>query len=169
MLFEPEQAWLHEVSPEREKQTDRHPVLYTGQWLRQLRIFPMFARRVYFYKLWNNTSYLIFLLILKCLEGKICCVTIVVGSNSMWKAKIAEIAKENRLKLDLVRIFEIFYHSPHCAWQWRHFIRDFIYTTEFLAGKFVMFGEDKMVAGLLRVIKGHFCSQIPAYFTLWRL
>jgi hypothetical protein len=48
MLFEPEQAWLHEVS---DRQTDRHPVLYTAQWLRQLRIFPMFGRRAYFYKL----------------------------------------------------------------------------------------------------------------------
>jgi hypothetical protein len=36
----------------------------------------------------------------------------VVGSNSMWKAKIAEIAKEKRLKLDLVRIFEIFTIVP---------------------------------------------------------
>ena len=32
MLFEPEQTWLHEVIPEREnRQTDRHPVLYTAQ------------------------------------------------------------------------------------------------------------------------------------------
>ena len=47
MLFEPEQAWLHEVLHfEREKQTNhRHPVLYPGQSLRQVRIFPIFARR----------------------------------------------------------------------------------------------------------------------------
>jgi hypothetical protein len=56
-------------------------------------------------------SYLIItviLLILKCLASKHCCVTVVVGSNNMWKAKIAKV---NRLKLYLVRIFEIFYHQ----------------------------------------------------------
>jgi hypothetical protein len=42
-------------------------------------------------------------------------------------------------------------------------------TVGFLAEKIVMFGEDKMAVGLLRVIKGHFCLQIPAYFTLQRL
>jgi hypothetical protein len=31
----------------------------------------------------------------------------VLGSNNMWKAKIAKV---NGLKLDLVRIFKIFYH-----------------------------------------------------------
>jgi hypothetical protein len=131
MLFEPEKAWLHEVS---DRQTDRHPVLYTAQWLRQLRIFPMFGRRAYFYKLWNNTSYLIFLLILKCLAGKDCCVAIVDGSNNMWKAKI------KRLKLDLVSIFEIFDRQIYGDIHWDtcdvSFIRDFVFTTEFLAGKF---------------------------------
>jgi hypothetical protein len=43
MLFEPEQAWLHEVISEHEI-IDRHPVLNTAQWLRQLRIFPMLGR-----------------------------------------------------------------------------------------------------------------------------
>ena len=68
--------------------TDRHSVLYTDQWLRQRRIFPMFARRVYFYKLWNNTSYLIFSLILKCLAGINCCVTIRTWVEQYGKAKI---------------------------------------------------------------------------------
>ena len=143
--------------------TDRHSVLYTAQWLRQLRIFPMFARIAYFYKLWNNTSYLIFSLILKCLAGINCCVTISTSVEQYGKAKI------RKKKLDLVCIFEIFHRqiwcSPHAHEQWhlwRQFIRDFAFTSEFLAGKFVMFEED---AGLLRVIEGHFCSQIPVYFT----
>ena len=43
MLFEPEQAWLHEVISEHEiKQTSS--AVYTAQWLRQLRIFPMLGR-----------------------------------------------------------------------------------------------------------------------------
>jgi predicted metal-dependent HD superfamily phosphohydrolase len=45
MLFEPEQAWLHEVISEHEiKQTDISSAVYTAQWLRQLRIFPMLGR-----------------------------------------------------------------------------------------------------------------------------
>ena len=87
---------------EREKQTDRQtlfhvPVLYTAQWL--LDNFPDV------------------LLILKCLASKNYCVTIVLASNNMWKAKIVKV---KRLKLDLVRIFKIFYGSPLCAWHlWR--------------------------------------------------
>jgi hypothetical protein len=47
MLFEPEQTWLHEVISEREnRQTDIQCCIQ----LRQLRIFPMFARRAYLYK-----------------------------------------------------------------------------------------------------------------------
>ena len=46
MLFEPEQTWLHEVIPLREKQTDIQ-CSNSAQRLGQLRIFPMFARAVY--------------------------------------------------------------------------------------------------------------------------
>jgi hypothetical protein len=70
MLFEPEQACLHEVRSEnvKNRQTDRQtlfhvPVLYTAQWL--LDNFPDV------------------LLILKCLASKNYCVTIVLASNNM--------------------------------------------------------------------------------------
>ena len=73
----------------------------------------MFARRANFYKFDEIRVYIIFLLILKCLAGKNCCVTIVVGSKNMWKEKIAKV-KSKEIKLDLA--YEIFYHPyDHCA------------------------------------------------------
>jgi hypothetical protein len=70
--------------------------------------------------------------------------------------------------LDLVCIFEIFYRqiwcSPHAHEQWhlwRQFIRDFAFTSEFLAGKFVMFGEDKKALVYFVSSKGIFVHKYP--------
>ena len=84
MLFEPEQAWLHEVSSEHE-----HENKTDIQCCMQLSGLDNFgfsrcsAEEHIFINYEVNTSYLIFLLILKCSAGKNCCVAIVVGSNNM--------------------------------------------------------------------------------------
>ena len=107
ILFEPKQARLHEVRFERKKIL--YPVLYTVQWLRQLRIFPMFARRAWSINYEINKWYFIFntvfLLILKCLASKHCCVTIVVESNNMWKVVESKNSEGKEIKI----VFSVYF------------------------------------------------------------
>jgi hypothetical protein len=85
----------------------------------------------------------------------------------MWKVKIA---KAKRLKLDLVRIFEILIFDHH----WRACamtpVTSGSYGTPLQSFwrenlMFGAFGEDKM-ALVTSCHQRDFCSQIPTYFTL---
>ena len=82
--------------------------LFNPVFIDNLIVFSRVSSAVYSSVAQTTSDFPVVLLILKCLSGKDCCVTIVIGSNNMWKAKIAKV---NRLKLDLVRIFKIFYYQ----------------------------------------------------------
>jgi hypothetical protein len=80
-----------------------------------------------------------------------------------------------KFELVLKQFFNVFEFLKNFLWcparpwhLWRQVHRGLDFG-RVLAGKSVIFGEDKMAPVTSCHIKGHFCLQIPAYFTLLRL